>query len=110
MDVDARVEAWASLQLIKGLTARALFLLLQSLGGPAEVRAASLATLSRFASADIAEAIRRGPDPHELERLLGWLSLPGHSLFAWDDADYPRRCSRLPIRLRRSATSAGAIC
>ena len=89
MDVDARVEAWASLQLVPGLTGRALFELLKSLGGPAEVRAASQATLSRFASAGVAAAIRRGPDPHELERLLAWLSLPGHSLFAWDDADYP---------------------
>ena len=40
MDIDARVEAWASLQLVPGLTARALFELLKSLGGPAEVRAA----------------------------------------------------------------------
>ena len=39
MDIDARVEAWASLQLVPGLTARALFELLKSLGGPAEVRA-----------------------------------------------------------------------
>ena len=89
MDTDARVEAWASLQLVPGLTARALFELLKSLGGPVEVRGASLATLSRFVSADIAATIRRGPDPRELERTLTWLSLPGHSLFAWGDPDYP---------------------
>ncbi len=89
MDIDARVEAWASLQLVPGLTARALFELLKSLGGPAEVRAASLASLSRCVTADVAAAIRRGPDPGELERTLAWLALPGHSLFAWGDADYP---------------------
>jgi DNA processing protein len=89
MDIDARVEAWASLQLIPGLTARALFELLKSLGGPAEVRAASLASLSRCVPADVAAAIRRGPDPDELERTLAWLAVPGHSLFAWGDADYP---------------------
>jgi DNA processing protein len=89
MDIDARVEAWASLQLVPGLTARALFELLKSLGAPAEVRAASLATLSRFVSADLAAAIRRGPDADELERTLAWLAVDGHSLFAWDDADYP---------------------
>jgi DNA processing protein len=89
MDIDARVEAWASLQLVTGLTARALFELLKSLGGPAEVRAASLASLSRCVTADVAAAIRRGPDPDELERTLAWLALPGHSLFAWGDADYP---------------------
>jgi len=89
MDIDARVEAWASLQLVPGLTARALFELLKSLGGPAEVRAASQATLARFVTADVAAATRRGPDPGDLERTLAWLALPGHSLFAWDDPDYP---------------------
>jgi len=89
MDIDARVEAWASLQLVPGLTARALFALLKALGGPAEVRAASLATLSRFVTAEVAAATRRGPDPGELESTLAWLAVPGHSLFAWDDPDYP---------------------
>jgi len=70
MDIDARVEAWASLQLVPGLTARALFELLKSLGGPAEVRAASQATLARFVTADVAAATRRGPDPGDLEHTL----------------------------------------
>jgi DNA processing protein len=89
MDVDARVEAWASLQLVPGLDASGLFRLLKALGGPVEVRSASQATLSRCVSGEVAAAIRRGPDPGQFDRTLAWLALAGHSLVAWDDADYP---------------------
>ena len=89
MDVDARVEAWASLQLVPGLDASGLFRLLKALGGPVEVRSASQATLSRCVSGEVAAAIRRGPDPGRFDRTLAWLAAPGHSLVAWDDADYP---------------------
>jgi len=89
MDVDARVEAWASLQLVSGLSTRALVALLKALGGPAEVRGASQATLSRWVPREVAVAIRQGPDPAQLQRTLAWLAEPGNSLVAWDDADYP---------------------
>jgi DNA processing protein len=91
MDVDARVEAWASLQLVPGLNARALFELLKSLGSPEEVCAASSAALTRCAGSDVAAAIRRGPDRDRLARMLAWLALPGHWLLAWDDSDYPKQ-------------------
>jgi DNA processing protein len=89
MDLDARVEAWASLQLIPGLNTRALFTLLKEFGGPVELRAASRASLARFVPADVADAIRRGPDPAQLERTVKWLGGPGRGLIAWDDTDYP---------------------
>lgn len=91
MDVDARVEAWASLQLVQGLSARALFELLRALGGPEEVCAASSATLTRCVGSDVAAAIRRGPDRDRLARTLAWLAQPGHWLFAWGDSDYPKQ-------------------
>ena len=89
MDVDAHVEAWASLQLVPGLDASGLFRLLKALGSPVEVRGASQASLSRYVSGELAAAIRRGPDPGQLDRTLAWLAAPGHSLVAWGDADYP---------------------
>jgi DNA processing protein len=89
MDVDARVEAWASLQLLPGLGTRSLVALLKAFGGPVELRAASRARLAKFASHDVAAAIERGPDRALLERTLAWLREPGHWLVAWDDADYP---------------------
>jgi DNA processing protein len=89
MDIDARVEAWASLQLVPGLSTSALVALLKALGGPAEVRGASRATLSRCVPSEVAAAIRQGPDPGQLERTLAWLAVSGHSLVAWDDADFP---------------------
>ena len=89
MDIDARVEAWASLQLLPGLSTRTLVALLKAFGGPAELRAASRASLASFAPPEVAAAIERGPDPALLESTLAWLREPGHWLVAWDDADYP---------------------
>ena len=91
MDIDARVEAWASLQLLAGLGTRNLVSLLKAFGGPVELRAASRAQLARFVPPEIAATIERGPDPALLERTLTWLREQGHWLLAWDDADYPRQ-------------------
>jgi DNA processing protein len=90
MEIDARVEAWASLQLVPGLSARALFDLLKSFGGPEEILAASRVSLARFIPPDTAEAILRGPDRDLTERTLKWLSGDGHWLIAWGDTAYPR--------------------
>jgi DNA processing protein len=90
MDIDARVEAWASLQLVPGVSARVLAGLLKTLGGPEEVRGAPRGILARLVASEIAAAIERGPDPALLERTLSWIAEPGHALIAWDDADYPR--------------------
>jgi DNA processing protein len=89
MDVDGRVEAWAWLQLVPGLSTDALVSLLKALGGPVAVRGASQATLSRCVSGPIAAALRKGPEPRLLERTLSWLAAAGHALVAWDDTDYP---------------------
>lgn len=90
MEIDARVEAWASLQLVPGLSARALATLLKALGGPEEVRAASRTHLARLVPAELAAAIERGPEPAALEQTLAWIALPGHALIAWDDEEYPQ--------------------
>jgi DNA processing protein len=90
MEIDARVEAWASLQLLPGVSARVLAGLLKALGGPEEVRGASRASLATLVPTEIAMAIERGPEPSLLERTLSWIAEPGHALVAWDDADYPR--------------------
>jgi DNA processing protein len=90
MDVDARVEAWASLQLVPGLGTRVFFDLLKSFGGPGAILAASKASLARFVPAETAEAIRHGPDTALLERTLKWLGRDEHWLIAWDDPAYPK--------------------
>jgi DNA processing protein len=89
MEIDARVEAWASLHLLPGVSARVLAGLLKALGGPEEVQGASRASLAKLVPAELASAIERGPDPALLERTLSWIAEPGHALVAWDDADYP---------------------
>jgi DNA processing protein len=90
MQIDARVEAWASLQLVPGASPRALFALLKAFGGPTEVLTASRASLARVVSAELAAAIEHGPDPAALDRALAWLRQPGHALIAWDDSAYPQ--------------------
>jgi DNA processing protein len=90
LEIDARVEAWASLQLLPGLSARVLFTLLKTFGGPAEVLAASPASLAKVVPRETAAAIRRGPDHAALANTLAWLNDAGHALIAWDDAAYPR--------------------
>ena len=90
MEIDARVEAWASLQLLPGVSARALFALLKTFGGPAEVLAASPASLAKVVTGPTAAAIGRGPDRAALASTLAWLREAGNALIAWDDAAYPR--------------------
>ena len=90
MQIDPRVEAWASLQLVPAASPRALVALLKAFGGPTEVLEASRASLARFVTDEIAAAIEHGPDPEALERTLAWLSEPGHALFAWDNEAYPQ--------------------
>src|SRR5262249_46491536 len=96
MDVDARVEAWASLQLTPGLGTRALVGLLKHFGGAVGGRAAARRSLLKAASAEVATAIERGPDPGLLENTLAWLNDSGHWLVAWDDPDYPRALLAIP--------------
>jgi DNA processing protein len=96
MNVDARVEAWASLQLLPGVGARAMHALLKSFGGAVEVRSASRASLAKVVEADVAATIARGPDPALLDRTLAWLAGDGNLLIAWDDPDYPRALLTIP--------------
>ena len=51
MEIDARVEAWATLQLVAGLGPAALVTLLKAFGGPAEVLAASRASIAKLVAA-----------------------------------------------------------
>jgi DNA processing protein len=96
MDVDARVEAWASLHLLQSVSARSLVALLKHFGGAAELLAAKRRSIAGLVPPDVAAAIERGPDPAQLDHTLAWLREPGHGLLAWDDADYPRALLDIP--------------
>ncbi len=90
MEIDARVEAWASLQLLPRVSARSMVALLKSFGGPEQVLAASPAMLAKVVPPEIATAVGRGPDRTAFEHTLTWLRETGHALIAWDDPAYPR--------------------
>ena len=61
MEIDARVEAWASLQLLPGVSAQVLAGLLKALGGPEEVQGASRANLAKLVPTELASAIEAAP-------------------------------------------------
>ena len=90
MEIDARVEAWAALQLLPRVSALALVALLRRFGGPAEVLAATPAMLAKIVPGNVAAAIADGPDRKALEQTLAWLREAGHALVAWDDPAYPQ--------------------
>ena len=89
MNVDARAEAWASLQL-SGIAPRPLAELLRAFGSPEAVLAASRAQRRAAVTEPAGTAMGAAPDRERLARTLAWLALPGASLVAWDDPDYPR--------------------
>ena len=89
MNVDARAEAWATLQLC-GVAPRPLVELLRAFGHPEAVLAATPAQRRNVVAAASANALEIEPPPERLAATLAWLDEPGHSLVAWDDADYPR--------------------
>jgi DNA processing protein len=89
MTVDARMEAWARLQL-SGLSARPLTELLRAFGSPEGVLSAPAAQRRRHVPPQVAALLESGPDAGRLAATLDWLQGPGHGLVAWDDPDYPR--------------------
>jgi DNA processing protein len=90
MNVDARVEAWVSLQLLSPLAPRRIVALLKAFGGPAEILAGSRANLGKVVPAETAAVIERGPDPKLRDQTLQWLASETNFLLALDDADYPQ--------------------
>jgi DNA processing protein len=89
MNVDARVEAWARLQL-SGVPPRPLVTLLRAFGGAQGVLAATPAQRRHHVPSANAALLDAEPDHERLEATLAWLREPGHDLMAWDDSDYPR--------------------
>ncbi len=89
MDVNARVQDWARLQLC-GLSPASLVALLRAFGTPSAIFAANPARRRAVVPASAAAQIETGPDPERLATTLAWLAGAGCSLIAWDDTDYPR--------------------
>src|SRR4051812_15716725 len=89
MNVDARAEAWAKLQ-VSGIAPRPLVDLLRAFGDPQAVLAATPAQRRAVISANHAKVLERAVHAERFAATLAWLREPGHSLVAWDDTDYPR--------------------
>lgn len=89
MDIDARAEAWARLQL-SGIASRVLAQLLRELGSAEAVLSATPAQRQKIVPTATRTALDiRVPD-ERLAPTLAWLRGDARSFVAWDDTDYPR--------------------
>ncbi len=89
MNIDARAEAWARLQLT-GVGPRPIVDLLRAFGTPEAILAATSAARRRVVAPPVARLFDAAPDAERIAATLGWLGAHGNGLVAWDDADYPR--------------------
>src|SRR5215831_2705309 len=87
MKLDARAEAWVTLQ-VSGIAPRPQAELLRAFGSPQAVVAATPAQRRKVVGA-AAAALDARPDAGRLASALAWLVAEGHDLLALDDADYP---------------------
>ncbi len=88
MKIDARAEAWATLQVL-GIGPRPLFELLRVFGGPEAVLAGAAAKRRAVVPAAVARLFDSPADRARVAATLDWLAGPDRALVAWDDADYP---------------------
>ena len=89
MPLDARVEAWARLALLR-LPSEATTRLLKDFGSAEGIFAASRARLAAAASPALAARILARVEGDPWESTRRWLDHADHELVAWDDPDYPR--------------------
>jgi DNA processing protein len=87
--IEDRAAAWIEL-VVRGVPARALATLLQTLGDPGAILGAGRAKLLTITTAAVADRLAAPVDPTSRDAALAWLAEPGHELLAWDDPDYPK--------------------
>ena len=82
-------KAWLRLARVPGLDVAAARSLLERLGGPEALLAATAAELASVGVARAGLLTLASPDESALERDLRWLEAPGHHLLTADDPCYP---------------------
>ncbi len=87
----AAPAAWLALASIPGLGPDAARKLLQALGSPENVLAASVATLTPLVGSKLSQSIVDTESGDKVEAGLRWLEAPENHLLTWADEDYPQR-------------------
>ncbi len=97
---DADLAAWLRFALVPGIGLRRQLILLQALGSPQNVLAASFGTLSKtLAEPDKAQAFidfAAGPEPALVAQTRAWLAQQGHRMVCLGDDAYPPQFLELP--------------
>ena len=87
---DSDAALWVSLSHIHGLGGQGLCRLLQSLGDPAAIYAASFQQLNAIVDAEVARRIADGPDELAVAPTMAWLQQPDNHLLTLADSHYPQ--------------------
>lgn len=93
---DDQTSAWLRLSLTPGLTGSALRKLLSAMRTPAAILASSRSALLQCVDAELADAVVRGPSPHDYEAALAWGEQPGQHLLVPDGPHYPELLRETP--------------
>ena len=87
---DPDAALWVGLSQVHGLGGQGLCRLLQSLGDPAAIYAASFKQLNAIVDAEVARCIADGPDEQAVAPAMAWLQQPGNHLLTLADSHYPQ--------------------
>ncbi len=82
-------DAWLALDLIPGLEAEGVRVLLGQFGSPRQVLGLKKSQLSPVIGNKVADAICEGADPEKLRAALEWLERDNNHLLTLADTDYP---------------------
>ena len=90
MAVDASLNAWLTLSLIRGLGGESARRLLKDFGSPEAVLSASISSLKSVVKADVATEISKGISEDAIAPTLAWLEDGNNHIVTLADGDYPQ--------------------
>lgn len=96
MRLDADLEPWLRLSLLRGLGDESFRRLLIAFGSPDRILGAAHHELSRVVPADLARAIGGASAPEGLQQTAAWLAEPGNLIITLGDPRYPQALLQIP--------------
>ncbi|MGQ0751013.1 MAG: DNA-processing protein DprA [Betaproteobacteria bacterium] len=96
MGLDADLEPWLRLSLLRGLGDEGFRRLLVAFGSPDRILGAAHHELSRIVSAEVARAIAGASAPDGLQQAAAWLADPANLIITLGDVRYPQALLQIP--------------
>jgi len=96
MKIDASLEAWLALSLVRGLGGEGARGLLKEFGSPEAVFSAPTGLLKPFVKAEVAAEIGKGIDSEAVGPMLAWLEDANNRIVTLADSEYPQLLLNTP--------------